>query len=169
MKSGIYLITNVKNSKKYIGKDINLPSRKYRHWHKLKNGSHNNPHLQASYNRHGKESFHYMILERCLPEDMVKREKYWIDYYDTKNPDKGYNMNDPEVGRLGMKLTPEHKAKISASMKGKVRSVDYRANISAAHLGKKCPPETIAKISIAKKGKPWTEARRASYNMKCGR
>lgn len=137
MKSGIYQITNVINGKKYIGKSINTDNRRYHHWYYLKNGKHGNPHLQSSYNKYGKESFHFVVLEYCEVEDLVDREMYWIEKLDTKNPNKGYNINDPEIGALGRKLTPEHKAKIGASQvrKKHPHSEEGKSNISSGRRG----------------------------------
>lgn len=51
--------------------------------------------------------------------------------------------------RRGLKLSDEHKEKLSA-----------------AHMGKVIPPEVREALSAANKGKPWSEKRRAAENAK---
>lgn len=55
----------------------------------------------------------------------------------------------------GKKISPAHRAKLSAAGKGRVRgphSAEHRAKIGAAHLGKKHSVESRAKMSAANKG-----------------
>jgi group I intron endonuclease len=137
MQSGIYQITNVVNGKKYVGKSKNLKRRQYRHWDELKNGKHPNSHLQRSYDLHGKEAFHFMILEYCEVEKLVEREAWHIDRLGTMNPDKGYN-----------KLTPNRQ----------VCSEDTRSRRSEAYTGQGNPfygkthtPETRERIKAARR------------------
>lgn len=38
----------------------------------------------------GVENFTFEIIEECAPEELNEREKFWIDYFDTKT--FGYNV-----------------------------------------------------------------------------
>lgn len=42
--------------------------------------------------KHGIKNFDFSIIEECNREDLNEREKYWIAYYDSTNPEKGYNI-----------------------------------------------------------------------------
>lgn len=67
IRSGIYRIRNLINEKIYIGSADNLDRRKNEHWKELRDQSHCNPHLQASWNKHGEISFTFEVVEECLP------------------------------------------------------------------------------------------------------
>ena len=54
-KSGIYIIENKVNGKKYVGQSVNIGSRKSKHFGELKRGTHHNGYLQNAYNKHGEE------------------------------------------------------------------------------------------------------------------
>lgn len=60
MNCGIYCITNTIDGKRYIGSSKNTKQRKYKHFYYLKAGTHPNIHLQSSYNKYGKEVFHFV-------------------------------------------------------------------------------------------------------------
>jgi NUMOD3 motif len=53
----------------------------------------------------------------------------------------------------GRKLSSDWKAKISSALKGKKKTSEHIANLSAARTGKKCSFETKMKISLAGKGR----------------
>ena len=91
-QSGIYSITNKKNNKIYIGKSINLYRRKYQHFGELKRNDHKNKHLQASFNKHGFENFEFNVVEICEVDILGIREYYWINFFDSCNRKKGYNI-----------------------------------------------------------------------------
>jgi hypothetical protein len=58
--------------------------------------------------------------------------------------------------------TPEHRAKISAALRGRKRSPEHAAKLSAAMKGKTPPPEHIAKIMA---GRRLADARRVATIM----
>ena len=53
----------------------------------------------------------------------------------------------------GKKFSPEHRAKLSAAAKGKKQSAEHRAKLSAALKGRKLSPEHRAKVSAAAKAR----------------
>ena len=59
---GIYKISNIINNKVYIGQSIDIQRRFSEHMRELNNNCHYNKHLQASYNKYGREAFSCEIL-----------------------------------------------------------------------------------------------------------
>lgn len=63
-------------------------------------------------------------------------------------------MSEARKGKGLGPLSPEHRAKMSASARGRPMSAEAIAKTAAAHRGMKRRPETLAKMSAALKGKP---------------
>ena len=61
--SGIYNIRNIVNDKVYIGSAVSFKLRWNCHQNDLLNNRHVNNKLQNSYNKYGKDSFVYEIIE----------------------------------------------------------------------------------------------------------
>jgi group I intron endonuclease len=121
--SGIYSITNIINSKRYIGQTSYFNGRKGDHKLNLRRNQHDNQRLQHSWNKYGEINFKFELLEE-IPrlsdgtvnkELLTKREQYWMDYYDSSNPEKGYNINPlAETNPMqGKHHSEESKLKIS--------------------------------------------------------
>jgi len=89
---GIYKITNLKNNKAYIGQSTDIKSRWNNHKIELRNNDHRNSHLQNSFNKYGEDAFEFRILERTFEENLDNAEEYWINYFDSTDPEKGYNL-----------------------------------------------------------------------------
>lgn len=89
---GIYKITNLKNNKCYIGQSTDIKTRWHNHKFELKNNTHRNPHLQNAFNKYGEKAFEFRILENTFEENLDNAEEYWINYFDSTNPEKGYNL-----------------------------------------------------------------------------
>jgi len=90
--TGIYCILNTANSKRYIGQSVDLLRRKSYHFTHLRNGSHRNRHLQAAFNHYGSSCFRWIILETLpSPASLNVRERYWIAFYASNLPSRGYN------------------------------------------------------------------------------
>jgi len=62
MKSGIYGIFNKESGKVYVGRGINLESRKRNHWNFLKIGRHQNTPLQRDVILYGIGVFEFKVL-----------------------------------------------------------------------------------------------------------
>jgi group I intron endonuclease len=92
MSCGIYKIVNIKNNKVYIGSSINLDSRKYKHFWMLEKNIHDNNYLQSSYNKYGKDTFYFDIVEVCLPEELIIKENFYIHKHKSNNLSFGYNL-----------------------------------------------------------------------------
>ena len=152
----------------YIGQSTRLSRRLAEHQADLKNNSHHNRHLQNSYNKYG-DVFEVEIIEYCDDEsELDDLERYYIAYYDSMNPKKGYNKESG--GNLNKHISKESRKKMSDAKKGaepwnkgrrgyktKPLSEEARSKLSRAHKGKVFSQETKKKMSEAQKGKTLSE------------
>ena len=92
MSSGIYIIKNTQNNKVYVGSSVNVKNREYRHFWMLGRGVHDNPHLQKSYNKYGKSSFIFEVVEICDESKLIDNENYYISNYKSNVISFGYNL-----------------------------------------------------------------------------
>lgn len=136
-KSGTYMIKNHINGKVYYGSSNNLKTRKRQHFYMLKINKHENKILQRAYNKYGKESLEFIILNYYPVGELLSQEQILLDLnYDAGK--KCYNHN---------KI-----ATMPPSQKGKKHSEKTKKNMSKSHKGKKFSEEHRQKISAAKKG-----------------
>lgn len=161
MSSGVYKITCIVNGKFYIGSSINFKIRWRDHLSELRRGIHDNPHLQNAFNKYGEEAFLFEIIEVVMPWFVLDREQYWLKRLKPFNHDIGFNMNriaDKPPSQKGKPKSMEHRAKISAGNKGKLVSLETRQKQSIVRRGvKKSKPisdEHRANLSKASRGKP---------------
>jgi len=111
---GVYKITNLCNSKVYIGSTKkSFVSRYSSHYEKLRTNNHRGyTHLQNSVNKYGIENFEFSIIEICKKDECLEREKFWINYYNSCNRDKGYNFNP----------NPNQPSSITLEVKSKIKN-----------------------------------------------
>ena len=90
----IYMITNVTNKKVYIGQSVNVEKRLKQHRREAYNKKNKiyNYHLYCSIRKYGWDNFEVTILrENICHEDLDTCEIAYIEYFDSCNPQKGYN------------------------------------------------------------------------------
>lgn len=127
---GIYKIENLINNKKYIGQSVDVEKRLNKHKWEL-SVNRDSLHLQASYNKYGKDNFSFEIIEECTEEELDKKEQYYIAFYQTLLPQYGYNLESG--GRRKGTISREEVGKrISASLKNVPKSQEHRDNLSEA-------------------------------------
>lgn len=175
--SGIYTITNIVTNHLYIGSAKDIRRRWYAHLSMLRKNIHHSPHLQNAWNRYGEDCFAFQIAEIVPIELCIQREQYWIDalhpVYNAQ-PQAGSSLghkHSPErieknrLSHVGKVLSVEHRAKISASNKGKVVPDEVRTKISNGHRGKVHSPEHTAKQAEALKGKTISAKQRSAVSI----
>lgn len=148
IRIGIYCIQNKKNNKIYIGSSRDIRCRFAVHRKDLELNRHNNTYLQRSYNKYGKSSFLFKIVEITTKSKLIKREQYWIDKYNSYK--KGYNICPIAYGSPS--LNPEVVKKISKSLIGFKHSEKSRMRMSLAQIGKKHSEEHINKRIKSRRG-----------------
>ena len=85
----IYKISNLVNSKVYIGLTINpIEYRFYQHKYLAEKGVERT--LYYAMRKYGIDKFYITLIEECDNSILKEREQYWIAYYDSYN--NGYNM-----------------------------------------------------------------------------
>lgn len=152
----IYKITNKINQKIYIGKHA---SKRKNYWGSGKK-------IKLAIKKYGKENFYKEIIEECTNEEQLSdREIFWINYFDARNKNVGYNILEGGEGNsiicngywLNKKLSPEHKKNISKyhadvsgeknPMFGKNRSELFKENLRKIKTGLKYSEKTKTKQS----------------------
>ena len=100
----IYKITNTINGKVYIGQTARSMEKRWkehlRHGFNPKNHEYN-LHLYKSMRKYGKDAFTIELIENCENNLMSEREIFWINFYNSSNPDFGYNIT---LGGEGARL-----------------------------------------------------------------
>ena len=169
MNGIIYRVINLLDKKVYIGRTIRtLEERKRGHFGSLKRQGYY--HFHAALVKYGKKNFKWEEIDRA--DSMLslnEREIYWIAFYDSSNPSKGYNMTKggegcfPVYHRTGNKKGWHHSEETIKRMMGRYkgipRSEEVRKKISEAqsgeksiHFGKKLSKESVQKRTLLQGG-----------------
>jgi group I intron endonuclease len=82
---GVYLIINQKNKKFYIGSSKDIEKRWYIHISRLNNNNHPNYHLQAAWNKYGKDAFEFKVKEFVVENNLCAAEQSYLDSADKKS------------------------------------------------------------------------------------
>lgn len=84
--SGIYKITRLKTGEIYIGKSVNVKDRWVQHAKSAFHcGTISHSILHTTIEKDGIENFTWELLEEVPKDKLGDREKYWIEFYDSKN------------------------------------------------------------------------------------
>lgn len=138
---GIYGIINLITNKVYVGQTKQSFMKRY--WHhkwKLNNNSHDNQHLQKSWNKYGCDSFCFKVLYILKSNDNIdEKEMHYIEKYRKDN--KCYNILDGgNVSRRGIPMSGDAKAKVGKAnrikMTGRIASETTKLKMSKSRLGK---------------------------------
>lgn len=153
MVAGIYLITNKETGQKYVGGSIDIENRINEH-KRAKNL--NQQYIEKAINKYGWDKFNWQIITK-LPADwktIGQHEKYWINFYNTFEDPKHYNLTEGGEGISGWKHTKEAKEKVSKANSGRIPSKETRDKMSESRKGekngmwrKKHTPEARKKMS----------------------
>src|SRR6266576_3505570 len=180
MATTIYKITNLVNSKSYIGKTRSRLSDRWRgHLYDMQRLNSPNIPLYNAIKKYGEDKFTIEPVVICMNEEANCCEREAIIAYGTKRP-HGYNATDggdgssgfrpDEITRAklsavhkGKRLTEEHKEKIRRGMTGIVNSVGYthsqeiRAKISANYRRREYTPAQRKRLSELRAGTKLTQ------------
>lgn len=122
-KSGIYKITNIVNSKVYIGQSIDLWTRiNEGHLQKLKKQKSHNKYLQRAWNKYGENNFIFEIIEYAEIDRLDEIETNWINKCKSHIKEYGYNLIPQGGSNRGYVQSEETKMKISDANRGEMNS-----------------------------------------------
>lgn len=163
--SGIYTIYCPSSEKAYIGQSKLIKKRWSDHLYLLKANKHTNIHLQRTYNKYGKDSLLFIVLENGT-SNLDDKEAYFL------------SILDPEVKLNLQGVTPvvpcsqETKEKIRksnlgkpGSNRGKKHSEATKTKMSLASIGKPKSEEHRKKISEAIRKRTWKPTHRKGAKM----
>ena len=146
--AGIYKIINKIDGKIYIGSSNNIDRRWRQHTSALNNQRHENDYLQRSWDKHGKESFEFLIIEEVTVETLLIREDYWIQEFKSFDRMYGYNLIEKPSRKTH---TEETKIKMSNSAKGRIVSDKCRKATAKSNKERIWTPEMRDKVRKTKK------------------
>ena len=186
MTIGLYKITNTVNGKYYVGSSKDIHKRWSTHKGKLNNITHENIHLQASFNKHGVNAFVYEIIKE-LPDDTTREvlfaheQELFDSATDEEWNTKMYNIRkvadcktgDTSIGHLisaALKkkwLDPEFRAYMEQhKRKDYTVSEETKQKISKGNKGSKQTAEANENNRLSKLGRKHSEERNSSYTLK---
>lgn len=115
-------------------------------------GYKNNRHFFSAIKKYGWNNFIHQLIEVDTKEDMWYGEKYLIRYYNTTDPQKGYNLSSGgEKSSFGckFKLSDDVKNKISISMMGDKNPMygkhSWNKGLKTPYRGGGCKKGTVLK------------------------
>ncbi len=155
MTGGVYEIVHTAAGRRYIGSAGSFARRWSEHRRTLRLGKHHSVVLQRAWDKYGAAAFVFRPLLICAPKDLRDYEQRCLDGLKPE-----YNVSrTAEFSRLGLKHTPESRARMSAAHTGKTRgplTPEHKANLSRAHIGLKYAPQTAeqrARKSLRTRGR----------------
>lgn len=159
-KIGIYKITNP-TGKVYIGQSRDLTERRGAYKRLECRGQYR---IYNSIKKYGWKNHSFEIIEECATEDLNKRERYWQDFYDVLNKEKGLNLTLVDTDEAPRVLSDETREKMRESGKVKIFTEEHRANLAKVWLGRKHTPETIERMKNYYKENPHPNIGKIPYN-----
>lgn len=118
-KSGIYYIIHETTKRVYIGSAVDLGRRIRQHYTDLTSNIHKNTYLQRTWNKNKVELFSFGIVEFVDSERLINREQFWIDFFQSANRDRGFNLTPTAGSTLGYKKTDIQLDNFKIAIQGK--------------------------------------------------
>lgn len=144
---GIYMITNIKTKKVYVGQSIDINRRWSEHKARAFD-SHNNCYdkpLYRSMRKHGIENFILSILCECTPEELNHLEAQYILQLNCVTPN-GYNVQTAEEIDAPLRQNPKCKICGSDISKGTVHQLCRECYIKTTRKVERPTKEELNKL-----------------------
>lgn len=151
--TGIYLIAVQTEGLPlyYVGQTNCMRKRLAGHLSTLGSGSHRNARLQAAFDKYGRGSFRFEVLEECSSDRLDVAEQWWLD--EMHGSDRCLNIaSDAQSTAKGVDFSAERRKKIGDAKRGKSLSDAVRLKMSEAHRGRKLSAEHREAIAAGKRG-----------------
>lgn len=126
-KSGVYRWVNLRDGKSYIGSSTNLGRRMSKYFSLLNLKAEikrSRSIIYRSLIKYGYSNFLLEILEYCEPSTAISKEQHYLDLLKP-----AYNILKVAASSLGLKHSPETKAKISRRLRGRTLTAEHVAKI----------------------------------------
>lgn len=159
---GIYLITNKINGKKYVGQSVDIMRRYSEHLrsgqpdlYSKKSERDSKTPIHLAMQKYGVNNFSLTVLEECLEQDLNEREKYWINYYQTTDKTKGYNVTDGGQDNLSLKGEQHSQAKLSQKDVDRIKYLLKNTKCTLNDILQEFPFISKPTLSMINQGKTW--------------
>lgn len=134
----IYKTTNLVNGKIYIGQHKGEFTKNY-----LGSGTC----LRYALKKYGKDNFNVIPVDYCRDvEEMNFKESFWINFFDSRNPDIGYNIMVGGRGYEQLEIYNQHKSESAKLRKPHTEETKYK--IALSKVGKHRDDIVRKKLSV---------------------
>ncbi len=135
----IYCHIHVESGRRYIGLTIKTMMHRWnQHCAQAKSSKGGRWHFPNAIRKYGKDAFSHEVLEICSTlEEANAAEERWIDFYDSRNPEKGFNLakggqHVPHPIRRNPWDNPEYRSKQLPGAIARINTPEARAASKAA-------------------------------------
>lgn len=160
--TGIYLITNKVNGKKYIGQSVDIERRYKEH---LRSGqpniySHKNERdiktpIHLAMQKYGISNFSLTILEQCSKEELDEKEKFWINKYHSNDKKYGYNLTTGGQKNIALKGEKHSQSKLTQKEVDNIKKLLKNTNMNLNEILVLYPFISKSTLSMINQGKTW--------------
>lgn len=162
---GVYAIVCTVNGMQYVGSAISISNRWGTHRWALRHGKHKNLALQADWDQYGEDVFEFKVLAEVSDEGIRRAiEQSYIDC--VLGDARAYNRSPSSLNNKGLRYTDAQRLNVSVALKGKPKSAEHRAALSAAAerhwatVSVESRRERMSAMGCGNLGKPKSEAHR---------
>lgn len=161
----VYLLTNLANGKRYVGKTSRpLEVRWQGHLGSARRGD-SDMLVCRAIKKHGSNAFKREVLEECSDARLGDTETFWIMLLGTHVSQGGYNLTLGGDGGLpGYKFSEASKEKMRQKALGRKHTEETKAKMRAAAKNRVVTVETIEKRAASNRGKKRTLEQRANLS-----
>lgn len=159
--TGIYMITNIKNGKKYIGQSKRLMERWGEHLrsaqpekYSSKGERDNKTSIHLAMQKYGAFNFTFQVLEFCSEDQLDERERYWTRCYDSYN--NGYNETEGGQLTFAQKGEKHSQAKLNQKEVDEIKQC-LRNGKNLEEISISFPKVSKSTLSMINQGKIWIE------------
>jgi hypothetical protein len=129
------------------------------HVHHAKSSKGGRWHFPNAIRKYGKDAFSHEVLEVCYDLEVANlAEECWIEFYDTRNPEKGFNLakggqHVPHLIRKNPWDDPEFRAARTNESRARAADPAFVAARAAESRSRASDPEFRSKISAGVRNK----------------
>jgi group I intron endonuclease len=109
IQCGVYKLKNKINGKVYIGVSTNIGLRYKKHQNACQDKTKAHYPIVQAIKKYGWNNFASEVIEEIPLNQFLAREAFWINYYNSTNPEKGYNLI--KAGNVSKGFSPSLKTR----------------------------------------------------------